>query len=40
MDNGLDNRSVFGVISLQTDDILILADATFIAKEAAKLKEA
>jgi hypothetical protein len=39
-DNRLDNRSVFGIVGLQTDDILILADTIFIAKEAAKLKEA
>ena len=39
-DNGPENGSEFGVVGLQTDDTLILADATFVAKEAAKLKEA
>jgi hypothetical protein len=34
------NKDIFGIISIQTDDIIILADKRFLAQEKKELKQA
>jgi hypothetical protein len=34
------NKDIFGIISIQTDDIIILADKRFSAREKEELKQA
>jgi hypothetical protein len=34
------NKDIFGIVSIQTDDIIILADKRFLAREKEELKQA
>jgi hypothetical protein len=34
------NKNIFGIVSIQTDDIIILVDKRFLAREKKKLKQA
>jgi hypothetical protein len=34
------NKDIFGIVSIQTDDIIILADKRFLAREEEELKQA
>jgi hypothetical protein len=34
------NKNIFGIISIQTDDIIILVDKWFLAREEEELKQA
>jgi hypothetical protein len=34
------NKDIFGIVSIQTDNIIILVDKRFLAREKKKLKQA
>jgi hypothetical protein len=34
------NKDIFGIVSIQTDDIIILVDKRFLAQEKKELKQA
>jgi hypothetical protein len=34
------NKDIFGIVSIQTDDIIILVDKRFLAREKEELKQA
>jgi hypothetical protein len=34
------NKDIFGIVSIQTNDIIILVDKRFLAREKKKLKQA